>query len=261
MSTVLQVSDLHFGTEVPSVVEALVRWTHEQSPDVLVLSGDISQRARRSQFEAARRFVDRLAVPRTLILPGNHDVPLFDLFSRTFRPYANYRASFGANQEPELDLPDLLVIGVDATRAWRHSDGELAPAQIERVAARLQRATPQQLRLVVTHQPLHVIRQRDAHNLTHGHAAAVNAWSAAGADIVMGGHIHLPYVSAVHEQLAHLPRPLWCVQAGTAVSSRIRPGVPNSVNLLCWNALLPDVSCTVGRWDYCFETQSFKLVE
>ena len=261
MSLLLQISDPHFGTEVPAVVQALLRCAHAHCPDVLVLSGDITQRARRAQFESARRFVDRLAIPRVLTLPGNHDVPLFDLFSRVFRPYANYRAQFGAMQAPELDLPDLLVIGVDATRPWRHTDGELSPSQIEHVAARLRRASPDQLRLVVTHQPLHVIRPEDEHDRMHGHTAALSAWSAAGADMVMGGHIHLPYVRAVHEHFMTLPRRLWCVQAGTAVSSRVRPEAPNSVHLLRCGTAAPERHGIVERWDFCAQTQEFKQVE
>ena len=261
MSLLLQVSDPHFGTEVPAVVEALLRFSHQHAPDVLVLSGDITQRARREQFAAARRFVDRLGVARVLTLPGNHDVPLFDLFSRAFRPYANYRSAFGATREPELDTPDLLVIGVDATRPWRHTDGELSRSQIERVSERLGLAGPDQLRLVVTHQPLHVIRAEDEHDRTHGSVDALSAWSAAGADMVMGGHIHLPYVRSVHEHFTKLPRRLWCVQAGTAVSSRIRPEAPNSVHLLRCGSQAPARHCIVERWDFFVETQSFRQVE
>ena len=79
MSVVLQVSDTHFGTEQPVVVEALVQLVHAQRPDLVVLSGDITQRARRRQFRAASVFVERLAVPKTLVLPGNHDMPFFNL--------------------------------------------------------------------------------------------------------------------------------------------------------------------------------------
>ena len=89
MSVVLQVSDTHFGTEQPVVVEALLRLVRAQRPNLVVLSGDITQRARWSQFQAARAFIERLAVPATLVLPGNHDIPLFNLGARLLAPYAN----------------------------------------------------------------------------------------------------------------------------------------------------------------------------
>jgi 3',5'-cyclic AMP phosphodiesterase CpdA len=224
MSVVLQVSDTHFGTEQPVVVEALLRLVHAQRPDLVVLSGDITQRARRNQFRAARVFVERLAVPATLVLPGNHDMPLYNIVARLFAPYANYQRVFGRVLEPEFASADLLVVGVNTTRPWRHKDGAVAGRQIARVCGRLQQAHAPQLRLVVTHQPVHVIRPEDERHLLHGHREAVYAWASAGADLILGGHIHLPYVRPLWERCSDLPRPIWAVQAGTAVSSRVRNG-------------------------------------
>jgi predicted MPP superfamily phosphohydrolase len=105
MSILLQISDTHFGTEQGSVVEALGKLAHQQRPDVLVLSGDITQRARPAQFRAARAFADRLGAP-VLAIPGNHDIPLFDLWTRLRFPYARYIAAFGADLEPVHGSPD-----------------------------------------------------------------------------------------------------------------------------------------------------------
>ena len=248
MSVLLQISDLHFGTEQPVVLAALVARARPLRPDVVVLSGDITQRARRAQFQAARAFVDRLGAP-VLAIPGNHDIPLFDLWSRAVHPYAHHVAAFGADLEPVHATPDLLVIGVNTTRAWRHKNGEVSAAQIERVAQRLQAAHPQQLRVVVVHQPVAVTRTEDEPNLLRGHGPALQRWAQAGADLVMGGHIHLPYVVAV----PGLARPLWVVQAGTAVSSRVREGLPNSVNVLRWPASTEGGAtdaCRIERWDF-----------
>ena len=152
MSVVLHISDTHFGTELPPVVDALVALAAQQHPDLVVLSGDITQRARPSQFRAAKAFVDRLGAP-LLAVPGNHDIALFDLWSRLTSPYARYTKAFGGNLEPVHASSDLLVIGVNTTRAWRHKNGEVSSVQIERVAKLLNAASPQQLRLVVVHQP------------------------------------------------------------------------------------------------------------
>ena len=250
MSLLLQISDPHFGTEQTPVVEALVALARAQPPDVLVLSGDITQRATARQFRAARDFVQRLAVPSVLVLPGNHDIPLLDLPARLFQPYARFQHVFGPMLEPQLETADLLVIGVNTTRAWRHKDGEVSAAQIEQVAQRLRCARAEQLRIVVTHQPTHVYRERDRHNLLHGHERAVHAWAEAGADLVMGGHIHLPYTRSLRDRHQGLARDLWCVQAGTAVSSRIRREAANSVNLLHYDAAASPRRCQVERWDY-----------
>ncbi len=229
MSVLLQIFDTHFGTEQPQVVQALVTLAARQRPDVVVLSGDITQRARPAQFRAAKAFVDRLGAP-VLSIPGNHDIALFDLWARSTRPYARYAAVSGTELGPVLASQDLLLVGVNTTRAWRHKNGEVSTAQIDRVSKLLSAASPRQLCVAVVHQPAAVTQARDRPKLSRGHGVATRLWSAAGAGLVMGGHIHLPYTLAPHG----LARRLWVVQAGTAVSSRTRPGVPNSVNLLRW---------------------------
>ncbi|MBK1685662.1 metallophosphoesterase family protein [Rhodoferax fermentans] len=252
MSVLLQISDAHFGTEQASVVEALVALSQQQRPDVLVLSGDITQRARASEFHAARALVNRLGKP-VLAIPGNHDIPLFNLGSRLLHPYARHCEAFGDELEPVHTSPELLVLCINTTRWYRHKNGEVSPAQIERVSKRLASAEPGQLRVVVVHHPVAVLRAVDVQNLLRGHAAALQLWAAAGADLVLGGHIHLPYVIA----LPDLARPMWAVQAGTAVSSRVRDGVPNSVNLLRWGSDAPAGRCLIERWDYTAASQAF----
>lgn len=256
MSLLLQMSDPHFGTEQPAVVQALAALVDAQRPELLVLSGDITQRARSAQFRAARAFTDSLRLP-LLAIPGNHDIPLFNLAARLLWPYAGYARAFGPELEPEHDTPALLVLGVNTTRPWRHKHGELSARQVERVAARLARAQAGQLRVVVVHQPVAVPDSHDANNLLRGHRAALERWAAAGADVVMGGHIHLPYVIP----LTGLARPVWAVQAGTALSSRTRSGGPNSVNLLRWGAQAPAGECVVERWDYDPQQQVFGLAD
>jgi 3',5'-cyclic AMP phosphodiesterase CpdA len=255
MSVLLQISDLHFGTEQAPVMEALVALARQRRPDLVVLSGDITQRARTAQFQAARALVDRLGAP-VLAIPGNHDIPLFNLWARLHHPYAQHTAAFGANLEPTHATPDLLVVCVNTTRAWRHKHGEVSSGQIERVARRLENAEASQLRIVVVHQPVAVTRAEDLNNLLRGHEPALQRWAAAGADIVMGGHIHLPYVKPLHG----LARPMWAVQAGTAVSSRVRSGMPNSVNLLRWGAASRDGQCLVEQWDFSSVEQAFVQV-
>ncbi len=250
MTILLQISDAHFGTEQPPVVEALLRLAHAEPPDLVVMSGDITQRGRRRQFSVARGFVDRLKPAALLTIPGNHDIPLFNLALRALAPYANYARAFGENLEPTFESEHLLAIGVNTTRPHRHKDGELSPQQIERVRERLQRASASQLRVVVVHQPVLAIRESDEDNLLDGHRQAVPAWAAAGGDIIMGGHIHLPYVRSMRTTFPTLPRDIWTVQAGTAVSSRIREGVTNSVNLIRCNGAQAPRQCEVERWDY-----------
>jgi 3',5'-cyclic AMP phosphodiesterase CpdA len=261
MTTVLHISDTHFGTERPAVMAALLRLARAQAPDVLVVSGDITQRARGAQFAAARTYIDALAVPRSIVLPGNHDIPLFDLAARLFRPYARYASAFGPQLEPELECEDVLVIGVNTTRAARHKHGEVSREQIDRVASRLVRARPAQLRIVVTHHPVLVTRESDVKNLLRGHRQAVDAWTAAGAHLLLGGHIHLPYLRPLAEPHRDGTACAWVLQAGTAVSSRVRPPAPNSVNLIRYDALVSPRSCVVEIWSCRAVPGDFECVE
>ncbi len=148
------------------------------------------------------------------------------------------------------------MVGVNTTRVWRHKHGTVSAAQVERVARLLASAGDGQLRMVVVHQPVAVTRTEDLRNRLRGRARALERWAAAGADLVMGGHIHLPYVLP----LDGLPRRLWAVQAGTAVSSRVRSGAPNSVNLLRWGAHAEPGCCHIEQWDFSADAQAFVRV-
>jgi len=261
MTLLLQVSDPHFGTERPPAVAALEALVREQRPDVLLLSGDITQRATRAQFAAARAFVERLQVPVVLAVPGNHDIPLFNLPARLLWPYAGFVRAFGPELEPSFENDELLVLALNTTRPWRHVDGELSAAQVERVARRVAQASPAQVRLVVVHQPVAVTRPQDAHNLLHGREAAQRRWQEAGVDAVLGGHIHLPYVVPWASSDGAPSRPMWAVQAGTALSHRVRAEAGNSVNLIRVGGGAPgERRLRVERWDHQPETERFACV-
>ncbi|HEY8357865.1 MAG TPA: metallophosphoesterase, partial [Ramlibacter sp.] len=209
MTVLLHISDTHFGTEEAPVVAALVKLAHHEKPDAVILSGDITQRAGSAQFAAARAFCDSLGVAHLLTLPGNHDIPLYNVAARLFRPYARYSAAFGDDLEPELEFGDVLVVGVNTTRPHRHKDGAVSARQVNRVVKRMHAARREQLRLVVTHQPACVMRPEDEKDRLHGGEVAVQSWARAGADLVLGGHIHLPYVSDLCARANGTPRALY----------------------------------------------------
>lgn len=257
VSRVLHLSDTHFGTEVAPVVDAVLELARSLVPDVVVLSGDITQRARRGQFAAARAFLSRLGLP-TLAIPGNHDIPLFNVAARILNPYGGYRRAIGMALEPVFSNDRVLAIGVNTTRPSRHKNGEVSREQIDRVCAQLRQAHPHQLRIVVVHQPVRAVVESDTRNLLIGRESAVPAWVDAGMDIVLGGHIHLPYVAPLPTRSA---RRAWAVQAGTAVSHRVRGSIPNSVNVIEHHAEDGQVSCRVQRWDYDAGGRAFAVVD
>ncbi len=258
MTVLLQVSDAHFGRERNAVVEALVQLTASLAPDIVVLSGDITQRALRSEFARAAAFAERLRSNALMVIPGNHDVPLFNVFGRLLDPYGGMRRAFGRSLDQRFSAPDCLVLGVNTTRRYRHAQGEISGAQRTHVAGELRAASPEQLRVVVTHHPVFVPRVSEQKDRVHGAEAAVRSWATAGADIILSGHIHLPFVVALHEEIESLANPLWAVGAGTSVSRRTRYDAGNAVNVLRTSAGRPR-SCTVEIWVYSAEEGAFAL--
>jgi len=251
----MQISDTHFGVERRSVCDALRRLAQAQRPGVLLLSGDITQRARASQFAAARSFVDSLGIAARVTLPGNHDIALFNVFERLLAPYRSYRRAFGAAHDAVFDGEGVRIVSVDSTRAHRHVDGELSTDQIDAVAHALADAPGGVLRVVMLHHPVAVSRPDEKHNRVHGHREAVSRWRAAGVDLILGGHIHLPFVRRLEGDGL---RTAWAVQAGTAVSERTRPEAGNSVNLIRAITLRDARTAVVERWDYCPASDRFE---
>lgn len=247
MTVLLHLSDTHFGTERSPVVAAVQALAREQQPELVIASGDITQRARAAEFQAARDFFDSLGAP-LLAIPGNHDIPLLDVFGRVFAPYGGYQRAFGRVLEPRTMLPTAWVAGINTTRPWRHKHGEISPAQAEHAAGWLQGAPRGVLRVIAVHQPPAVQHEADAADLLRGAAQAAAVWAAAGVHLVLGGHIHLPYAMRLPGRLGALPRAPWLAQAGTAVSARTRPEAPaNSLNLV---RQIGTATWRLERWDF-----------
>ncbi|HEX8225708.1 MAG TPA: metallophosphoesterase [Allosphingosinicella sp.] len=260
MARIAHLSDVHFGCQDDKVVDGATAWLQEQQPDLVIISGDFTQRARVEQFKQASTWLNKLrsAGWPVLAVPGNHDIPLYDVATRLLAPYRGFVRTFGESLEPEFDSADLLVCCINTTRWWRHADGEISAEQIERAAARFRAARPEQLRIAVVHQPMAVIDPADVENLLNGAASAARAWADAGCDLVLGGHIHLPYVVPLVARHAPMSREVWAVQAGTAVSSRVREGKPNSVNVIRHTAGAP---CRIEQWDHDAARKAFVRIE
>jgi len=259
MSVILQISDTHFGTEQPPVVEALLALAWQLQPDLIVLSGDVTQRARPAEFAAAAAFVARLPPGPRLVVPGNHDIPLFNVLQRVVDPFQGYRQCLGSALEDSRRLPDVFMTGVNSVRAWRHKHGSLSPEQIEAVAERLRRAGPTPMRIVVVHHPLDVHDAGDLGDIVHGASEAVRAWARAGADLVLSGHVHVPLCRPLAVRYGPEAGACWTAVAGTATSYRIRGGHPNSVNVIRVDHFAGEVRRVLEQRDYDSERQAFRV--
>ncbi len=226
---IAHLSDPHFGTEVPEVVAALQAALAALRPDMIIVSGDITQRARAAQFEAAAAFMESLSPVPKLLVPGNHDLPLFNLPMRLLLPDHGYRSAFGA-PEQERRAGRVIVTGFDATLRLRHTRGSLRPDHVrQRMGAP---ADASCWRIVVVHQPLHTRLDVDRDECLIGAPDIAGAFADAMADVVLSGHVHMPLLSDTREIFPGLSRHFVLSGAGTAVSWRTRAGAPNSFNLL-----------------------------
>lgn len=178
------VSDPHFGRHEPAAVAALLEALNGLRPALVVVGGDLAHRARRAQFEEGLAFLRALDSP-WLAIPGNHDIPLYDLFRRVFSPLGRYHRMVTVERDPLFVAPGLRVLGLDSTR--RKVTGRLTAERIASIP-RLAGGDPGALRVLVTHHPL-VRRPCD------GAAAALAAAAQAGADVLLAGHHHRAHVT------------------------------------------------------------------
>jgi 3',5'-cyclic AMP phosphodiesterase CpdA len=246
VSVLLHLSDPHFGIEDPHALEALLALAANERPDVVLASGDITHRARASEFDAAQRFFARLVTRRVLVVPGDHDIPLWDLPRRLLAPFAAFRRVFGDNLEPRLTSPFVWVAGLVSARRWRHRDGALSPDQVQRTGEWLASAPPQALKVVLTHHPVAALRWHDEDDVAGGAEQALAHWSNAGVNLVLGGHTHTPYTLPLRGRSAS-GRALWVAQAGSALSRRLHRGAAHSVNLLRRGA---SGAWRIEQWDF-----------
>src|SRR5919112_1053158 len=156
MRTIAQISDLHFGRHLPAA-EDLVTSIAEKQPDLVVLSGDFTQRARQTEFAEARRFLERIPQPK-LVIPGNHDVPLYDLWSRFLTPFAKYHhyvTPMGLPADLFVD-EEIAVLGLNTARRFTRKNGRVSLDQIAQIASVFDEVPPETFKVLVTHHPLAV---------------------------------------------------------------------------------------------------------
>jgi 3',5'-cyclic AMP phosphodiesterase CpdA len=249
MFRLLHLSDPHFGTERPAVVRALLDLLPQLEPDLVVLSGDITQRARRRQFDSAGRFVAALAPLPLLAVPGNHDIPLFNLPARLLFPYAGYRRIFGAELAPTFGDERVNVVGFNSTSRWRHKHGALRVGQLEGAFD----AADTRLRIVVAHHPFACPRPGDECNLIRPAPGLTEALAQQRVDLVLGGHIHDPVAVTARFRYPRLGWAPVVALAGTCLSTRIRRDVPNSFNFIACDCD-GEPRLTVERWDWSGDT-------
>jgi 3',5'-cyclic AMP phosphodiesterase CpdA len=231
MRTIAHLSDLHFGRVDPAVVEPLVASIAEARPDVVAVSGDLTQRARSAQFQEAREFLDRLPRVPQIIVPGNHDVPLWNAFKRFMQPLDNFRRYITDDLAPFYSDEEIAVVGVNTARSSTTKYGRINVRQVARVRELLCEIDDDVTKIVVTHHPFDLPEGYDEAQIVGRARMAMETLAACGADLLLAGHLHVGHTGQTAKRYEIAGHSALVVQAGTATSTRVR-GELNSFNLL-----------------------------
>jgi 3',5'-cyclic AMP phosphodiesterase CpdA len=243
--TLAHLSDLHFGRDDPVVVAAMRESLRNLRPDLVVVSGDLTQRARTSQFVAARTFFDQIQSPK-LVIPGNHDIPLYNLFGRLVAPFSNYNRYMPVAAEAAQYFADdeIAVLGLNTVRRLNWKNGRVSEQQLTGMAGWFATLPPSVWKILVTHHPIASTSDARKFSLAQRSVPAIKAAVKSGVHLVLSGHSHRAVNSAIDADLVARGS-LLVVHAGTAVSTRTRTQA-NTYNLLTIEP--PLLSVKIMEW-------------
>jgi 3',5'-cyclic AMP phosphodiesterase CpdA len=236
MARIAHLSDIHFGAHDPRVVAGAEAWLIANRPDLVAISGDFTQRAKVEQYQEAGAFLDRLEAAglETLGVPGNHDVPLYDVVHRFVRPLHRYRRYIDDELCPWFENDRLAVLGINTARSLTFKNGRINHDQMALIRERFRDVPEDRTKVLVTHHPLFAMPIGEAGGLTkvvEQHEDAIEAVCEAGVHILLAGHFHRSFSGSAREMVKRAG-PALVIQAGTATSTRIRAGEAQSFNLI-----------------------------
>jgi 3',5'-cyclic AMP phosphodiesterase CpdA len=224
MARLVHLSDLHFGAHDEQLVAAVERGIDSLAPDLVVISGDFTQRARTDQFAEACRFLERLQKSghEVLGVPGNHDVPLYDVLRRFLSPLSRYRRFIDDSLCPFVELPGVAVLGINTARSLTFKDGRINHEQVEFIRQTFARTSSEAFRVLITHHPLFALKVGAQATPAIGRQElALDAVQDAGVDLLLAGHNHQAETHWASDLVTRAGGAL-VVQAGTATSTRVR---------------------------------------
>ncbi|CAO1650808.1 metallophosphoesterase family protein [Parasphingorhabdus sp. NYA22] len=236
MARIAHLSDIHFGANDPNIVAATIDWLKEKQPDLVIISGDLTQRARESQFQDAADYLHALRENghKLLVIPGNHDIPLYDVFRRFASPLGRYKRHIAQDLCPWVETDEVAVLGINTARSLTIKDGRINEEQMQLIRQRFKGVAPNKTRILVTHHPLFELPIGQGNELSEAvgrHRDALRAIADAGVHLTLAGHFHRTYAEAASKMVAEVG-PTLVIQAGTATSTRLRNQEPQSFNWL-----------------------------
>ena len=230
MRTLVHLSDIHFGRVDAAIIEPLINLIADLKPDVVAVSGDLTQRARSQQFKEARAFLDRLPKPQ-IVVPGNHDVPLYNIFTRFLQPLDKYRKFITEDLSPFYADEEVAVLGVNTARSLTIKGGRVNEEQVALMREKLCPFGGNKVKIIVTHHPFDLPEGFDDSELVGRAQMAMETLADCGADVFLSGHLHVSHTGHTAKRYKIGDHSALVVQAGTATSTRGR-GEANSFNVI-----------------------------
>lgn len=230
MRTVVHLSDLHFGKVEPALLNPLAEAVIALAPDIVVVSGDLTQRARTAQFIEARAFLARLPLPQ-VVVPGNHDVPLHNIMHRLLRPFEKFQRYIEPNLIPTFMDAEIAVLGLNTARSFVVKGGRINAVQLEVVREGFAALSDDVIKVVVSHHPFDVPPPVNPGERVGRAKAAMAIFAQCGVDVLLAGHLHTSRAAGTADRFALSGYQALVVSAGTATSTRVR-GETNSFNVL-----------------------------
>lgn len=225
MTRIALLADLHFGSVPLGLAERLGESLTAAAPDVIVVAGDLTMRSRTREFVAGKAWLSTLAAP-LMLLPGNHDLPVWNVFERFANPFARYAKATGAPLMPVFEDARCFILGLNTTASWqphlRWQEGIARRTDVLAARKLLAAAPPGKLRIVATHHPLFKVAHLPRALPARRFAQALDMLAAENVELLMHGHLHQQYAL----RCRHGDRQFLTVGAPTALSSRVR-GEPN----------------------------------
>ncbi len=261
MKKIAHISDLHFGTENKEIAEALLKDITKCEPDLIVVSGDLTQRARTKQFKAAKKYLDRFKFPK-IIVPGNHDIPLFDIFRRFLAPLKRYKKIITDDLAPLFNDGEIAVYGINTARSLTWKEGRISYEQIRDMEEKLCAIPNEVFKIVVTHHPFIPPPDDDGIKLVGRSQKALVVIDKCFIDLLLAGHLHVQYSGNVQPYYPKSVGSTIVSQAATAISNRIREE-PNAYNMIYLDTNNIDINVRVWNGETFIgkETTSYDKID
>jgi len=255
MRTLVHISDIHFGRVDYAIVDGLIKIINEIAPNLVVLSGDLTQRARSAQFIEARAFLDKLPKPQ-IVVPGNHDISMHNVFERFAAPLGKYKKYITGDLQPFYADEEIAVVGINTARSLTVKDGRINETQIAGIREKMCSLPNDIIKIIVSHHPFDLPEGFDENDIVGRAVLAMKTLAECGADVFLAGHLHVSHIGNTAHRYKIDGHSALVIQAGTATSTRGR-GEANSFNVI----RIEKARLVVERLEWQAEQAKFALAK